>query len=405
MLRSFVFIFLAFVLIAGCGDDDSSSQQPPADQDGDLDLLESEADAGEQAADGDLILDGDAEGESAPDGDIEQETITDGDMEQEAEIQEQETNACVQALPLVCGDQLQGNTAVDGQADAWRGYSCSARLESGPEVIYSFISGEDCNVVLTLKDLSSDLDLFLLSACDSFSCIGFMSTPLDIQDEETVNFSAEAGKAYYVVVDGYADAEGTYTLQAACSCGTDGDMEGEAEQVESESIVDGDSESEAENDQEAMVDGDSDGMGLIWQDPPSDTTMTWSQANYYCQEQAQGGGGWRLPTVSEARSLIRGCATTETGGSCGVDDGCIEFSCWTESCGGTCEFMNGPDVGEDAGCYRPEEMSGVCGWSWTASSFEHEAEQKAWAVLYHYGWVDAGAKTRTFYVRCVKDPQ
>jgi hypothetical protein len=132
--------------------------------------------------------------------------------------------------------------------------------------------------------------------------------------------------------------------------------------------------------------------GLVWQNPPSAERMTWSAARFYCE-----GLGSRLPTVSEARSLIRGCADTQTGGACGVHDGCIEHACWNDSCA-TCEF----DVGPDGGCYRPDEMEGDCGWTWTASSFYHEAQDKAWTILYHYGSVDAAPKTRSYYVRCVQ---
>lgn len=173
----------------------------------------------------------------------------------------------------------------------------------------------------------------------------------------------------------------------------DGDTE-----LEEESALDCDIEIETDDvDNIENTDGDIEieqETGLIWENPPSEDKMTWYAAKIYCENK-----GMRLPTVSEARSLVRGCASIEPGGACGVHDGCIEFACWTQACA-ACQSDGGPD----GGCYRPSEMEGVCGWTWTASSFEHQTVQKAWAVLYHYGNIDSHTKTEDIYVRCVGDP-
>ncbi|RJO65748.1 MAG: hypothetical protein C4523_15520 [Myxococcales bacterium] len=76
----------------------------------------------------------------------------------------------------------------------------------------------NCQARIRLTDLQTDIDLMLLDACDSWSCIAASATPLDIQHDEEIKFSAETGRRYVVAVDGYAEASGTYTIAADCAC-------------------------------------------------------------------------------------------------------------------------------------------------------------------------------------------
>ena len=63
--------------------------------------------------------------------------------------------------------------------------------------------------------------------------------------------------------------------------------------------------------------------GLTWSARAS-TTYTWQKAVNYCNSYSEGGlSGWRLPKISELRTLIQNCSETETGGSCGVTDYCL----------------------------------------------------------------------------------
>ena len=90
----------------------------------------------------------------------------------------------------------------------------------------------ECAVIVTLTDLSTDLDLFLLSPSGAASCSTYVAgtgrpgdaeecstTPIDIQQRERVTFDAAAGQAYVVVVDSYDEADGTYTIAVDCTCG------------------------------------------------------------------------------------------------------------------------------------------------------------------------------------------
>jgi hypothetical protein len=126
---------------------------------------------------------------------------------------------CAVALPVACGDRLNHNTLTQGRANAWTGYDKTARAESGRETVYAFSSENACMVVARLTNLTVDLDLMLLSACDPIrSNTMASSTPLDLQTVETVSWINSPHQTYYLVVDGYAAAEGSYTIELDCTC-------------------------------------------------------------------------------------------------------------------------------------------------------------------------------------------
>lgn len=118
-------------------------------------------------------------------------------------------------------------------------------------------------------------------------------------------------------------------------------------------------------DTDALTDG-SDEEGA-----PPEGYMNWQAAMDYCDGLALcGHGDWHLPTISELRSIIRGCPATETGGSCGVTDECVERDCWSEECQG-CTTGAGPTDG----CYWETSLSDECDswfWSSTESIPSHE---------------------------------
>ena len=147
------------------------------------------------------------------------------------------------------------------------------------------------------------------------------------------------------------------------------------------------------------TDGGSTNSGnLTWQNPPAENSMTWQEAIDYCTNLTQDGGGWRLPTISELRSLIRGCEATQTGGSCGVTDDCLSYSsCWSDTCSG-CSYSDGPADG----CYWPSDMQGPCQYYWSSSSGEDD-DDYAWNVGFSYGYVGSLSKgLSNGVVRCVR---
>ena len=106
-------------------------------------------------------------------------------------------------LTLTIGnaDTLQNDTT--GAVSELPGYSCFGWDESGPEQIYELEVTEQLVLYAGLSDLQSDLDLFLLDACDTDACIAYANTEFA---------TLVAAGTYYLVVDGYQGAAGPYTV-------------------------------------------------------------------------------------------------------------------------------------------------------------------------------------------------
>ncbi len=159
-------------------------------------------------------------------------------------------------------------------------------------------------------------------------------------------------------------------------------------------------------DDDADDDDNDDGGGdddayenLMWQEPPSSDYMTWEDAIAYCENLGfDGHDDWRLPTISELRSLIRGCQWTVTGGACNVTDDCLDSSCWNDQCGG-CDSLAGPGYG---GAYWPDEMTGEISWYWSSSPVA-DIGNSAWYVDFGDGYVSYGTVDYNGYrARCVR---
>lgn len=141
--------------------------------------------------------------------------------------------------------------------------------------------------------------------------------------------------------------------------------------------------------------------GLTWQVVPSSDTMGWDTAKTYCEGLALAGGGWHLPTISELRSLLRGCAGTVTGGDCSVTDDCLNYECWDAPCY-SCAFGDGPNNG----CYGPVELPDECQSTqyWSASPVA-DVNGYAWAVVFNNGLVFSSGSVGDQilgYARCVR---
>ena len=143
--------------------------------------------------------------------------------------------------------------------------------------------------------------------------------------------------------------------------------------------------------------------GMMWQDPAAAEVMFWGDAREYCFNlELAGFDDWRLPDVSELRSLLRGCSATVTGGSCTIaGNQCLSISCWADSCQG-CSEGNG--LGSD-GWYLPEGAEGEGGTYWSSSEVADQ-DFEAWAVNFIWAAV-LRIETRNAYiggahVRCVR---
>ena len=142
--------------------------------------------------------------------------------------------------------------------------------------------------------------------------------------------------------------------------------------------------------------------GLMWhvqvQTPLK--TFTLAEAKAYCAESTVDGfDDWHLPSISELRTIIRGCPATETSGSCAVTDDCSSTDCEIGGCGG-CELFGGPLEG----CYLPKELNceGIpYFWSTVPNATFPEFQ---WGVDFRYAGVTDTAAGGTRKARCVRTP-
>lgn len=199
----------------------------------------------------------------------------------------------------------------------------------------------------------------------------------------------------------------------ACGGKTTPGADGDA--AETETIVDGAAESETEA-EKADADGadpdafeaDSDetetnpgfwkdsSTGLMWQNPPNATELAWQEGLDYCEHLVLAGyDDWRAPTLSELRSLIRGCELTASGGSCKASDACLdESSCKGDDCAGC--------VSLESSCFWPKELLGKCTYYRTSSSASGVEYPAAWYVEFSMAYIDITTKLSGEPIRCVR---
>ena len=149
--------------------------------------------------------------------------------------------------------------------------------------------------------------------------------------------------------------------------------------------------------------------GLCWQDPqrPSEEhgrdDWTLDEATNYCANLSLGGHGpgeWRLPTISELRSLVRGCNATASDGACLVTDSCATCSCLcgTATDSDPCEGCGSPPAGQPY--FWPAGM--LPGWFTRYLSSSHDEAGNVWTLSFHDAAVTACSGGCMAGIRCVR---
>ena len=162
--------------------------------------------------------------------------------------------------PISCSTDIPGTTAsARNTLDA---YVCGEPYghlpQPNPERIYSFVPQTTGKVVFKLDNMTTDQDLYVLeNSCDPSSCIA-SSTRASVDTDE-VEFDAEAGRSYYIVVESFGGA-GSYDLSfddvaggcnEDCDDGIDNDLDG---------LKDCDDEDDCADDAVCECDADGDGQ-------------------------------------------------------------------------------------------------------------------------------------------------
>ncbi|MCP4676799.1 MAG: DUF1566 domain-containing protein [Deltaproteobacteria bacterium] len=209
-----------------------------------------------------------------------------------------------------------------------------------------------------------------------------------------------------------ADAD-TYT-DTDTNIDAGSDIDGDADtDIDTDTDADIDTDTDTDTDTDADAGGDAvcwqdENTGLCWRDPPSEKEMTWQEATDYCDELTlDGQSDWRMPSIDELRSMIRGCPNTVPGGECKITDGSSEEDLRKYGLFCDCAPEEGP--GEN-GCYWDLEITSPCDQKvWSSSSYIFEASDGeaagAWFVDFVSGRVFGADKRVEFYVRCARDGQ
>ncbi len=196
------------------------------------------------------------------------------------------------------------------------------------------------------------------------------------------------------------------------STDVDADTDGDADtDTDSDSDTDSGGDTDTDSDSDTDTDADTDPQDCAgsggWLDSATDlcwqvsvfTGISWQDAIDTCDSALAGNhDDWRLPDVDELRTLIEGCAFTETGGDCQVMDGSGSPDWETEFCLG-CDSNSG---GGPGGCYWDDAFGDGCEYGFWSSSANTYSTDFGWYVAYHRGRVDSANKSTGLQARCVR---
>ena len=125
---------------------------------------------------------------------------------------------CLGALPIACGESIDGTTVEAGADSA---PFCETPI-TAPGLWYTFTGTGGQMVLSTCPDETFDTKLNVYAGpCDALTCIAGNDDANGDVLCSTVTFNSTAGQAYYVLLQGYNGQTGAFTLSLTCpSCGT-----------------------------------------------------------------------------------------------------------------------------------------------------------------------------------------
>jgi len=120
---------------------------------------------------------------------------------------------CEPAWTLDCGDSDSWGNYFWGSTDVIEEYPCANWVYDGPEYTYVFVAPVSKSITVVLTEETAETDLLVLQASDELVCDPDLCVATGFSE---VSFDAVAGTTYYLVVDGWAGAEGSYTITVDC---------------------------------------------------------------------------------------------------------------------------------------------------------------------------------------------
>lgn len=153
-------------------------------------------------------------------------------------------------------------------------------------------------------------------------------------------------------------------------------------------------------------------FGLMWSKAKTEP-MLYEEAERYCKDLRIGKmNDWRLPTITELRSIVKGCPATVVKGKCTVQDTCYMPECRKDECKG-CE--EGGGTGEESLYWQPKIWEHTKGWSkgvyWSATerkemidSPDAGTDRTAWTVSFLTGGIEGKSIEMWGHARCVSGP-
>lgn len=139
--------------------------------------------------------------------------------------------------------------------------------------------------------------------------------------------------------------------------------------------------------------------GLMWQRRSAERKMAYDEALTYCENLSVSGyNDWRLPSISELKTLIVGCQSATD--ACKVSDVCLSAGCRSKGC--SCLDYRGK--GEDGFYWQRSVWQGGGNWFWSSSVLS-DSPESAWRVAFDNGDISPNKQSVENSVRCVRNNQ
>ena len=125
-------------------------------------------------------------------------------------------NGCSNPITVACGGTYTGNN--NSCVDSWDGYwgnGIDVSNYTSSEVVHKLTLSNATNLTLTLSNLTANLELVVLSACNNYNAIAISANSGTANEQITLN-NLPAGM-YWIVVDAKTNVTGNYSLNVNCS--------------------------------------------------------------------------------------------------------------------------------------------------------------------------------------------